>query len=323
MNRRELIATAVAAPLLLRDAPEALARRLGGTPLALVTADAEARVVAVDLTTGRRAQHLPTLPGPRSIESIGGRAALIAHTERGAVTLLDSVNLRTRAVLRDFAEPRYAVAGRGGRFAYVTDSRRAELVTVDVARARVVHREALGGAARHLAIAPTGRTLWISLGTKAERIAIVDLAEPARPRHAHTLTPPFLVHDVGFEPDGQHVWVTSGDRGALLVYHARTGRIVRRLGAGAPPQHVTFLGGRAHVTSGDDGTLSVHRLRDGRVVARARVPVGSYNVQEGWGVVLTPSLTRGTLCVLDAQGRIRRYVGVARSSHDACFVMAA
>ena len=25
-----------------------------------------------------------------------------------------------------------------------------------------------------------------------------------------------------------------------------------------------------------------------------RVPVGSYNVQEGWGVVLTPSLSRGT-----------------------------
>jgi hypothetical protein len=90
--------------------------------------------------------------------------------------------------------------------------------------------------------------------------------------------------------------------------------------AGSPPQHVTFVGGAAHVTSGKDGTLRVHAL-DGRVLRTAGLPVGSYNVQQGWGVVLTPSLDQGTLCVLDARGRLRERVQVARSSHDACFVM--
>jgi hypothetical protein len=53
-----------------------------------------------------------------------------------------------------------------------------------------------------------------------------------------------------------------------------------------------------------------------------RIPVGSYNVQEGWGLILTPSLERGTLCIADRRGRVLERIRVARSSHDACFVMA-
>jgi hypothetical protein len=83
---------------------------------------------------------------------------------------------------------------------------------------------------------------------------------------------------------------------------------------------VTFHGGKAFVTSGNDGTLRVHSLRDRRVIHQTEIPVGSYNVQNGPGRILTPSLVRGTLCVLDTAGRVRRRVQVARSSHDACFI---
>jgi hypothetical protein len=67
----------------------------------------------------------------------------------------------------------------------------------------------------------------------------------------------------------------------------------------------------------------VQSLRDGHVLRTTAVPVGSYNVQEAWGWIITPSLERGTLCVLDPRGRLRHRVQVARSSHDACFVMSA
>lgn len=77
------------------------------------------------------------------------------------------------------------------------------------------------------------------------------------------------------------------------------------------------------MTSGDDGLLTVHRLSDGRTVGRTGVPVGSYNIATGWDVVLTPSLTRGTLCVLDRNGRTVRVREVAQAAHDACFAMAA
>jgi DNA-binding beta-propeller fold protein YncE len=320
VNRREFLAAAATLPVAARFAPEALA---GGTPTALVTADTESRIAAVELSTGRVYRSIPTLPGPRSVESVGGRMAVVAHTAHGAVSLVHGPSLEVRAVLRGFAEPRYTAAHQDGRHAYVTDSERGEVVALDVVTGRVLGRAAVGGPARHVSIDPRGRILWVSLGSKAEAIAIVGVVNRARPRLVHRIAPPFLAHDVGFTPDGRHVWVSSGDRGAVAVYEARSGKPVRRLPADAPPQHVTFFGGNAYVTSGDDGTLRVQSLRDGRVVRTTAVPVGSYNVQEAFGWILTPSLERGTLCVLDRRGRLRHRVRVAPSSHDACFVLSA
>ena len=61
------------------------------------------------------------------------------------------------------------------------------------------------------------------------------------------------------------------------------------------------MGDRAFVTSGDDAVLRVHAL-DGRLLRSAPVPVGSYNVQQGQRWVLTPSLSKGTLCYFSARG---------------------
>ena len=71
----------------------------------------------------------------------------------------------------------------------------------------------------------------------------------------------------------------------------------------AAPQHVTFGSRVAYVTSGDDGTMRVQSL-DGRVLRRSRIPVGSYNVQHGWGRVIAPSLSHGTLAILDTNGTL-------------------
>ena len=134
------------------------------------------------------------------------------------------------------------------------------------------------------------------------------------------VAPPFLAHDVGFLPDGAHVWVTSGSEGKMAVYH-RSGEARLLLAADAAPQHVTFGAGLAYVTSGAAGTLHVYSLRDARVLRTTRIPVGSYNVEQGTGGrVLTPSLDSGTLSILDAAGRLLHEVRVAASSHDACFV---
>jgi DNA-binding beta-propeller fold protein YncE len=316
MDRRGFL-TASAAGLL---APRTLATRLGGTPVALVTADLESHIVAVELATGRRLRTIPTLAGPRSIERVGD-AAVVAHTEEGAISILDGATLRVRRVLDGFREPRYTTASGEGRYAFVSDSGAGEVVALDVVRAAVVARVRVGGPARHISLRPDGRRLWVSLGSKAREIAVLDVRDPARPRLVRRFAPPWLAHDVGFSSRGR-VWVTSGNRQELALYDAASGRLLRRLPAGAPPQHVTFLGPRAYVTSGDDGTLEVRSESRGAVLHTTRVPVGSYNVQEGWGVVLTPSLERGTLCVADSEGRLLRRLSAARSSHDACFVMA-
>jgi DNA-binding beta-propeller fold protein YncE len=315
VNRREFVAAAVATPFLLRSG-----RGLAGeTPCALVTADTESHVAVVDLRTFEIVRRIRTRPGPRSIETVG-RSAVVAHTASGAVTLLDGRTLAVRHVLDGFVQPRYTAAGSDGRHAFVTDSARGEVVTIDVFRGHVVGRVLVGGPARHVTPSPNGRTLWVSLGTKAKEIAVVDVTRPGTPRLVRRFRPPFLAHDVGFAPNGRSAWVTSGDRRELAVYSS-AGRLLRRLGADAAPQHVTFLDGAAHVASGEDGTLRVHRLRDAKVVHTTRVPVGSYNVQRAGDRILTPSLDKGTLCVLDSRGRLLRRIQVAASSHDACLVL--
>ena len=301
--------------------PDGFARSLGGWPVALVTADLESRVLVVE-RNGRVARSIPTLPDPRSIEVVG-RTAVVAHTARGALTLIDTHRLRVRSVIRQLEEPRYTAGSPDGRHAYVTDSGLGALVVVDVVRGRVVGRLALGGPARHVSVDPSGSFLWTALGTKADRIAIVDVRDPESPRLLGRIRPDVLAHDVGFAPGGNLVWVTSGDRRQVAIYDRRTARAVARFTGGTPPQHVTFAGRRAFVTSGDDGSLRIHAALSGRLLSQSTIPNGSYNVQEGVGVVVTPSLSQGTLCIFDGNGRLMRRSRVARSSHDACFVMAA
>jgi hypothetical protein len=151
---------------------------------------------------------------------------------------------------------------------------------VDVRARQVVRRVPVGGPARHLSLDVLGRRLWVVLGSKSGEIAIVGLDHPRGPRVIDRIRPPFLAHDVGYEPRGARVWVTSGDRGRLAIYDDHGTRLIRTLRGDAPPQHVTFLGGRAFVTSGDDAILRIHAL-DGRLLRSAPVPVGSYNVEEG------------------------------------------
>jgi DNA-binding beta-propeller fold protein YncE len=315
VDRRDFLLTAAATPLALR----AGLRGIAPQPLTLVTCDTQRRIAVVDSTAGHTAKSIPVPAGPNSIQLVGGNTAVVCHTTIGAVTIIDGNRLEVRHVLDNFTEPRYTVAHPDGRHAFVTDSGTAEVVTIELATGRTVGRVSLGEWPRHITIDASGDTLWVGLGNASEHLAIVDTADLRRPRLVRKLTPPFLAHDVGFLPGDREVWVTSGDTGAMVLYD-RGGEVLLRLPADAAPQHVTFGSGKAFVASGYGGTFSVHSLADGRRLATTRVPVGSFNVQAGFGRVLTPSLDDGKLSVLDAGGRLLSEVQVAPSCHDACFV---
>jgi DNA-binding beta-propeller fold protein YncE len=314
MDRRRFLGLA-AATILFGPEPARAAVPL----LALATCDADAQLAVVDVLAGRLVRSIGCLPDPRSIERVGIRTALVCHTAEGAVSLVDCSSLAVRNVVRGFGEPRYAAAHPDGRHAFVTDSGTSEVVALDVVEGRKLGRLKLDEWARHVTPEPSGRRLWVGLGSASERVAIVDVSELRRPRLVRMLRPPFLAHDVGYEPSGTRVWVTSGTAREIAVYDVR-GRLQRRLAADAAPQHVTFSRRAAFVTSGSDGTLRLLSLTDGRELRAARVPVGSYNVQAGHAFVVTPSLDTGALSVLDRIGRTVRELTVASSSHDACFL---
>jgi DNA-binding beta-propeller fold protein YncE len=297
MDRREFVLLSAAAPFGVRA-------WLASAPIALVTCDAEARLSVVDILARREVHSIATLPDPRAVELVGDRA-VVCHTAVGAVSLVDGRGVRH--VVKGFVEPRYVAAHPDGRHAFVTDSGNSGVVAIDVLRGVEVGRVRLPGWARHITIDARGERLWVALGSAAEHVAIVDTAAL---RSAGTVTPGFPLHDVGRAPDGR-LWITSGATRQLAV----AGSVH---GADLAPQHVTFGNGHAFVTSGDSGTLHVQTL-GGTVVRTARIPAGSYNVQYGRGYVITASLLRGTLAVLDRSGVLLGVAQVAKSCHDACF----
>jgi DNA-binding beta-propeller fold protein YncE len=330
VNRRALLVSAAAGALGLAIDPLSIAARMKGSAVALVTADLESHVAVVDLVSARVFRRIETAPGPRAIEYIAtrgprlaGSGVVVAHTEHGVVTVIGAPSYSVRAELDGFSKPRYACSAPfspHGAIAYVTDSAANELVAIDVlGSGRVVHRTRLPGPARHVSISPDGRTIWTALGSKAARIAVLDVSDPLRPRLERTFEPPFLAHDVVFAPLGKHVWVTSGAGNQIGLYRADTREVVRVVAADRAPQHVAFVGEFAFVSSGDDGTVRIHRL-NGDLARVAEVPTGSYNVTFGGERVVTPSLSRGTVALLDERGAVRAVRTVARAAHDACVV---
>jgi len=337
MKRRDFVLAGVAGPLALALPERSAATSVGGTPLALVTADHQSHVVALEIgadrfESGRIVKRIRTLPWPRSIEAAFQTWAVVAHTELGRLSILHAPSLAVRRTVDGFRAPRYTAvhptlfesgSGSPRALAYVTDEHLRQVVTIDVVRGRMLWRTTVPGPARHVSVSPDGASLWTSLGSKAERVAVLDLEDPRRPRLQGTFAPPFLGHDVVFAPDGKHVWVTSGDRGRIAIYEASGHGPVAVLDADAPPQHVAFRGQKAFVASGDDGTMRLHAA-DGRLLDLARVPVGSYNVTS-WHVsrtcAVTPSLGQGTLASFDARGRVIRVRRIARAAHDACLVV--
>jgi DNA-binding beta-propeller fold protein YncE len=322
MNRRELLIAAAAAPVALTLPSSARASSRGGTPLALVTADSEDRILVVRLGDMRVVRSLAVPHEPHGIEAVDLLStALVMSNESGTVTVLDATVPKVRGVLEGFSGPRYAAGAPRGRFAYVSDDLAGEVVAIDVRAARVVGRVEVGRGARHISISPDGTRVITSLGSRAPRLALVDVANPRRPRLVRTFPADDLAHDVGFTPDGSHVWISSGVDRRLAVHDARTLRPLRALPGDAPPQHVTFdlTAGRAYVTSGDSGTLRTYRLADAKLLRTSRVTTGSYNVCALDGRVITPSLDNGRLTLLDSRGL--RSAHLAPHAHDACIVV--
>jgi hypothetical protein len=193
-----------------------LRRRRGGLALALVTADLESSIVAVELSKRPRLRALQTPADPRSIESIGG-VRRDRRPHRSVAGCHWSTDSRASAPIRGpFGAPRYTAVVRRPRFAYVTDSDAREVAIVDL-RAAGSCGASVGGPARHshsTCSAPAlGRARQQERRDRDRRPR-----RSARPARRRPFRPPFLAHDVGYEPRGARVWVTSGDRGRIAIY---------------------------------------------------------------------------------------------------------
>jgi DNA-binding beta-propeller fold protein YncE len=257
---------------------------------------------------------------PQNVETTRTNdAGAVVSTSAGAVTLLALPGLRVRRTLTGFRSPHIAAFAPNGRYLYVTDDARGRLVTIGLRRGRVVSDTFVGFGAHHMSFRPGHHELWIVLGERARSIALVDTTYPSRPRRTGFFSPGGLVHDLAFAPGGRRVWIGYDDRSSVGVFDVRTRRLLASLPAGPPPQHLAF-GRYAYVTSGNEGRLRIFSL-GGRLLGVARTPVGSFNLGLGGSVVLTSSLSGGSLTELHARGRRIWTRRVAPTARDAAFAV--
>jgi YVTN family beta-propeller protein len=305
--------TILAAALVLVSS--ASAAQTSGTAVALVTAEQQNMLVAVELSSGKVLRRVSLPADPQNL-AVGDRAVVAVSTRAGAVTLLDE-RLRILKVFRGFADPHIVAVSRSRRLAYVTDDGRGELVVIGLRARRIIDRVFVGAGAHHMAVSPSGSRLWIALGEHASAISIVDLSRPSRPRLLRRFSPGFVAHDLTFSPDGRRVWVTSGVGDSVHILDAHTGKQSFAVSVGAAPQHVAFAGhGFAFVTSGYSSRITKIAPRTGRVLATARTPYGSFNLSASLNTraVVTTSLMSGRVTEFDTNLHRLSSVKAARAA---------
>jgi DNA-binding beta-propeller fold protein YncE len=313
VKRALLLLALLALPASSHAAPQ------GGSPVALVTAETQNKLIAVALPSGHVIRWFRMPADPQNVET-NGNYAVVVSPRAGAVTLVGVRRLRVLKVLRGFGSPHIVLIVPGRNLAYVTDDARGQLDVIDLGRHRVVGRVFVGFGAHHLAISPDRSRVWVALGERAQSITVLNTTRLKAPRVIGHVDPAGAAHDLAFSPEGGRVWVTYDDRSEIGIFDAHTWRRVRVRPAGSPPQHIAFdessAARHAYLTSGNDGTLSILSIRTERTLRTVRTAPGSFNVWTGGSLVLTSSLTTGMLTELGWNGSVLLRKHVAPAARD-------
>jgi DNA-binding beta-propeller fold protein YncE len=286
-----------------------------GHPIALVTAEAENRIVAVDLRTGRILRYVSLPADPENVVSSSG-AVVVVSTTAGAVTLLDRDGQRLIGEVRGLRSPHIPSISPRGTYAYVTDDVRGTVTAIRLRDRVVADRVAVGDGAHHLAWRPDGREVWVALGETASTIVALDTSNPARPRVLDRFEPGLLAHDLLFSPNGRRVWISSATGPDVTVISSSDRSLLFRVPVGRPPQHIAFDGRYAYLTSGYGRMLEKADAATGRIVAHTRTPFGSFELDAAHGYVAVSSLLRGTLAIYDLRLRLLHMLHIGRAARD-------
>ena len=295
---------------------------------ALVTDEAQNRLLVVDLPSGRIARSVPVPADPEDIASSGnGGVVVVVSSQAGKVTILNRDTLKVIKTFGGFDEPHIAAISPDGSYAYVTDDARGTLTVIRLSDMRVTDTVAVGNGAHHLAFSPTEDTVWVALGENANEITSLStvrsrpanasaVSDPGHPQVVGHFRPGFSAHDLAFSPNGRTIWITSAAGPDVTAFSARTHRVLFRVPVGAAPQHLVFEGSYAYLTSGYGSTIEKVNATTGRVITRASAPYGSFELDAADGYVVSSSLLRGTLAVYTPGLKLLRIVKLAPATRE-------
>ena len=305
----------------------AKAARAPAQPQALVTDEAQNRLLVVDLPSGRIARSVSVPADPEDIATSGnGGVVVVVSSSAGKVTILNRDTLKIIKTFGGFEQPHIAAISPDGSYAYITDDALGTLTVIRLSDMKITSTISVGVGAHHLAFSPTERTVWVALGENAQRITTLStvnrspgsspVINPAQPHVIGHFTPGFAAHDLGFSPDGRSIWITAATGSDVTAFDARTHHILFRVPVGAGPQHLAFEGPYAYVTSGYGSIIEKVSATTGRVVTRTSSPYGSFELSAADGYVVTTSLLRGTLAIYNPGLKLLRVVRLAPATRE-------
>ena len=298
-------------------------------PQALVTDEAQNRVLLVSLPSGRLLRWVSLPPDPEDIAATGnGGDVVVVSTAAGKVVVLGRSGLHRLKTFSGFDRPHIVAISPDGQFAYVTDDSRGALTVIRLGTLKVTRTIFVGAGAHHIAFSPNEHQVWVGLGESGRMITVLSTVQkPAdarssvvinagRPHVLGHFAPGFPLHDLGFSPDGRTVWVTSAAGPDVSVFAAHSHRLLFRVHVGPSPQHLAFAGAYVYVTSGYGSRIERVNAATGRVVKRAGAPYGSFELSAADGYVATVSLLRGTIAIYTPGLKLLRVVHLAPATRE-------
>lgn len=279
----------------------ASARTVGGAEEAYVAVEDDDLVVSVMLDTGEISARIPVPRGPRHV-AVGSdrRTVLVSSPSAGQVTAIDSFRHRVVESYGGFGSPRgIAIVGR---YAYVADAERGEIVVVDLdpERSGIVGRVRVGG--RPHTIAVSGKRALVGFGPDRRRLTILDLSRPAAPKVIGALRTDGGVLGIASQPHTSNAYVTYWSSGGVAAVNWGSKRTRWNRTVGSTLGELTYAySGRVWVADPEAGKVISLRASNGRVLRRLRRCPGARGVHfgPGRGHIVATCGEAGTLLVLD------------------------
>jgi YVTN family beta-propeller protein len=172
--------------------------------------------------------------------------------------------------------------------AYVSSESTGEVALVDVDRAKLLDRIAVGKRPRGLRLSPDGRTLFVALSgspvggphvdesklppadRSADGIAVVDLTKRRLERVIASGQDP---ESFDLSRDGKKLYVSNEETSEVSVVDVASGQVTKRIAVGLEPEGVTTRpdGAFVYVTDEGDGDVRVIDSATDTVVATVKV----------------------------------------------------
>jgi cation/acetate symporter len=218
--------------------------------------------------------------------------------------------------------PAFVAVSPNGRHAYIANGKAQVVTVVDTAINQVTATIPIPtGPPQFLALAPDGRTLYVSIFNDQRTIHAIDVLDTASNTVVATIPQPARPYLPAVSRDGKRIYVPNHDTASVSVISTDTNTVIAEVKVAPNPHWVAFShdGTRAYTANHESNVVSVIDTTTLEVLAT--IPVGasphSIAIHPSLPLVAVVNYDGGTMSVIDTvAGKVVATVPVGRNPQD-------